>query len=167
MGERFVGHICRVLVLRLSVHAEMRERACSDECNFALRLAGPIDQKALRNLLIWQNHVLPSYLRPDDDRQADVALVLTSGSDNEPRLLDLRLRRAHARALSQSRVVLGRGDRRGGRISSHVGAGIGPLARRRTSERSWKNAARHHTAKSNFTAREAASSSSARAQICQ
>lgn len=89
IAKPFVGHICRVLVLRLSVHAEMRERACSDECNFALRLAGPIDQKALRNLLIWQNHVLPSYLRPDDDRQADVALVLTSGSDNEPRLFDL------------------------------------------------------------------------------
>ena len=88
IAKPFVGHICRVLVLRLSVHAEMRERACSDECNFALRLAGPIDQKALRNLLIWHNYVLPSYLRPDDDRQADVALVLTSGSDNEPRLFD-------------------------------------------------------------------------------
>ena len=40
IAKPFVGHICRVLVLRLSVHAEMRERACSDECNFALRLAG-------------------------------------------------------------------------------------------------------------------------------
>ena len=61
----------------------------SDERNFALRLTGPIDQKALRNLLIWQNHVLPSYLRPDDDRQVDVALMLTDRSDNEARLFDL------------------------------------------------------------------------------
>ena len=59
------------------------------ERNFALRLTGPIDQKALRNLLIWQNQVLPSYLRPDDNGQVDVALVLSAGSDNETRLFDL------------------------------------------------------------------------------
>jgi hypothetical protein len=86
--KRLVGRLCRSLLLRLSVAAKTRERANSDERNFALRLAGPIDQKALRNLLIWQNHVLPSYLRPDDDRQVDVALVL-SGVESEPRLFDL------------------------------------------------------------------------------
>ena len=78
-----------ILLLWLSVAAKTRERAHSDERNFALRLTGPIDQKALRNLLIWQNHVLPSYLRPDDDRQVDVALMLTDRSDNEARLFDL------------------------------------------------------------------------------
>lgn len=87
--KRFVGRLCRVLLLWHSVAAKARERAHSDERNFALRLTGPIDQKALRNLLIWQNHVLPSYLRPDDDRQVDVALMLTDRSDNEARLFDL------------------------------------------------------------------------------
>jgi hypothetical protein len=89
LGKPFVGRICRVLVLRLSVAAKLRERASSNERNFALCLKGPIDQEALRNLLIWQNHVLPSYLRPDDDSQVDVALVLTSRSDNEVRLFDI------------------------------------------------------------------------------
>jgi hypothetical protein len=89
IAKPLVGHICRVLVLRLSVHTKMRERACSDGRNFALRLDGSIDQKALRNLLIWQNHVLPSYLRQDDHLEVDIALVLTSRSGSEPRLFDL------------------------------------------------------------------------------
>ena len=87
--NRLVGRLCRLLLLRLSVAAKARERANSDERNFALRLAGPVDQKALRNLLIWQNHVLPTYLRPDDDRQVDVALVLSGGLEGETRLFDL------------------------------------------------------------------------------
>lgn len=84
-----VGRVCRLLVLRLSVHAKMRERATSDGRNFALRLDGPIDQTALRNLLVWQNHVLPSSLGPDDDSQVDVALELTSRSESEAGLFDL------------------------------------------------------------------------------
>jgi hypothetical protein len=87
--KRLVGRFCRLLLLRLSVAAKSRERASSDDRNFALRLAGPIDQKALRNLLIWQNHVLPSYLRPGDDRQVDVALVLSGKAGGEARLFDL------------------------------------------------------------------------------
>jgi hypothetical protein len=87
--KRLVGRVCRALLLRLSVAAKARERANSDGRNFALRLGGPIDQKALRDLLIWQNHVLPSYLRPGDDRQVDVALVLSGPSGSEPRLFDL------------------------------------------------------------------------------
>jgi hypothetical protein len=84
-----LGYICRALALRLSVAAKMHESAGSDDRNFTLRVEGSIDQNVLRNLLIWQNHVLPSYSRQDDGRQADVALVLTSRSDNEPRLFDL------------------------------------------------------------------------------
>jgi hypothetical protein len=87
--KRFVGRLCRALLLRLSVAAKARKRARSDQRNFALRLTGPIDQKAMRNLLIWQNHVLPSYLPPDDNREVDVALVISARSDNEPRLFDL------------------------------------------------------------------------------
>jgi hypothetical protein len=87
IGKPLVGHVCRRLVLRLSVYTRTRERAASDDRNFALRLHGPIDQAALRNLLIWQNHVLPSWL--PDDLAADVALVLMSGSGGDARLLDL------------------------------------------------------------------------------
>jgi hypothetical protein len=89
IAKPIVGPLCRVLVLRLSVHAQMRERASMDERNFSLRLSGPLDQGALRNLLIWQNHVLPSYFQQDDGRQVDVVLVLTAGSERETRLFDL------------------------------------------------------------------------------
>jgi len=84
-----VGPICRTLVLRLSVAARRRERGSTDERNFSLRLTGPIDQSALRNLLVWQNRVLPAYLRPMDTRQVDVVLVLPDGSNDETRLFDL------------------------------------------------------------------------------
>ena len=84
-----VGRICRILVLRLSVHAKTREGADANGRNFALRIDGPIDQRALRNLLIWQNHVLPSYVRAEDGFLVDIALVLTSRSEGEARLDDL------------------------------------------------------------------------------
>jgi hypothetical protein len=87
IGKPLIGHVCRRLVLRLSVYAKTRQRAASDDRNFVLRLHGPIDQTALRNLLIWQNHVLPSCL--PDDVEADIALVLASRSSGDARLLDL------------------------------------------------------------------------------
>jgi hypothetical protein len=89
IGQPIVGRICRILLLRLSVAAKLRERASANDRNFALRLRGPIDQRSLRNLLAWQNHVLPSHLRQDDNPQADVALILTGRSANEARLFDL------------------------------------------------------------------------------
>jgi len=89
IGKPIVGRICRVLVLRLSVAAKLRERASASDRNFALRLSGLIDQSSLRNLLVWQNQVLPSYLQRDDDPQVDVAVVLTDRPVNEPRLFDL------------------------------------------------------------------------------
>jgi hypothetical protein len=89
IGKLIVGRICRILVLRLSIAAKLRERASTNDRNFALCLRGPIDQRSLRNLLIWQNHVLPSYLRQDDNLQVDVALILAGRSANEARLFDL------------------------------------------------------------------------------
>lgn len=89
IGKPIVGRICRILVLRLSIAAKLRERASTNDRNFALCLRGPIDQRSLRNLLIWQNHVLPSYLRQDDNLQVDVALILAGRSANEARLFDL------------------------------------------------------------------------------
>jgi hypothetical protein len=84
-----VGPLCRALVLRLAVHAKMRERSSPDERSFLLHLGGALDQAALRNLLIWQNHILPPYLSHDESRQVDIALVLTAGSQSETRLFDL------------------------------------------------------------------------------
>jgi hypothetical protein len=89
IGKPIVGRICRILVLRLSIAAKLRERASTNDRNFALCLRGPIDQRSLRNLLIWQNHVLPSYLRQDDNLRVDVALILAGRSANEARLFDL------------------------------------------------------------------------------
>jgi len=89
IGKPLVGHVCRLLVLRLSVYAKTRERAASDDRNFALRLGGPIGQAALRNLLIWQNHVLPTHLPGNGDSQVDLVLVLDGRSESEPRLFDL------------------------------------------------------------------------------
>jgi hypothetical protein len=87
ISKPVIGRICRLLVLRLSVAAKLRERASADDRNFVLRLNGPLDQKSLRNLLIWQNHVLPSYVQRED-AQVDVALVLANRSA-EARLFDL------------------------------------------------------------------------------
>jgi hypothetical protein len=84
-----IGRICRVLLLRLSVAAKARARARSDDRDFLLRLDGPIDQTALRNLLIWQNHVLPTQLRQGDGRQVDIALVLPRRLESAARLFDL------------------------------------------------------------------------------
>jgi hypothetical protein len=89
IGKPIVGRICRILVLRLSVVAKLRKRASASDRNFALRLRGPIDQRSLRNLLIWQNHVLPSHLRQDENPQVDVALILADRPANEARLFDL------------------------------------------------------------------------------
>jgi hypothetical protein len=89
IGKPIVGRICRILVLRLSVIAKLSERARDDNRNFILRLDGPIDQAALRSLLIWQNHVLPSYCGDDGNLQVDVTLVLAGGREDEARLFDL------------------------------------------------------------------------------
>jgi hypothetical protein len=89
IGKPIVGRICRVLVLRLSVIAKETERADADNRNFILRLDRPIDQVALRNLVIWQNHVLPLYSPAAGNSQVDIALVLASPTQNEARLFDL------------------------------------------------------------------------------
>jgi hypothetical protein len=87
--KRRLACVFRALLMRLSVAAEARERQRHGERRAALRVAGPIDQRTLRNLLIWQNHVLPSQLSEDRDRRADVALALANGRESEPRLFDL------------------------------------------------------------------------------
>jgi hypothetical protein len=89
IGKPLVGRICRILVLRLSVHTKTRELASSEGRNFALRVNGRVDQKILRNLLVWQNHVLPPALEENDDSQVDIALLMAGRSESEERLFDL------------------------------------------------------------------------------
>jgi hypothetical protein len=89
IGKPLVGHICRILVLRLSVHTKTRELASSEGRNFALRVGGPVDQRMLRNLLVWQNHVLPPALGEKDDSQVDMALLVAGQWESDERLFDL------------------------------------------------------------------------------
>jgi len=87
--KRKLSYVFRALLMQLSVAAEARERKHSGDRTCALRVAGPIDQRALRNLLIWQNHVLPSQSLQERDRSTDVVLVLANSRESEPRLFDL------------------------------------------------------------------------------
>jgi hypothetical protein len=84
IANPLVGPVCRLLVLRLSVYAKTHESASSDDRNFVLRL----DQAALRNLLIWQNHVLP-FVPDGDNSQVDIVLALDGRSESDARLFDL------------------------------------------------------------------------------
>src|SRR5262245_16796321 len=89
IANPLVGPVCRLLVLRLSVYAKTREGGSSDDRNFVLRLNGPIGQAALRNLLIWQNHVLPPHVPAADNSQVDIVLALDGRSKSDARLFDL------------------------------------------------------------------------------
>jgi hypothetical protein len=89
IANPLVGPVCRLLVLRLSVYAKTRESASSDDRNFVLRLNGSIGQAALRNLLIWQNHVLPPLVPDGDNSQVDIVLALDGRSESDARLFDL------------------------------------------------------------------------------
>jgi hypothetical protein len=89
IANPLVGPVCRLLVLRLSVYAKTRESASSDDRNFVLRLSGSIGQVALRNLLIWQNHVLPPLVPDGDNSQVDIVLALEGRSESDARLFDL------------------------------------------------------------------------------
>src|SRR5262245_8597829 len=88
IANPFIGPLCRALIRRLSFHAKIHKPASCDGRNFVLQLEGPIDQRVLRNLRLWQKHVLPSYLRGDKS-EVHIALVLRRRSDGEARLFDL------------------------------------------------------------------------------
>src|SRR5262245_57494059 len=89
IANQLVGPVCRLLVLRLSVYAKTRESGSSDDRNFVLRLNGSIGQAALRNLLLWQNHVLPPLVPDGDNSQVDIVLALDGRSESDARLFDL------------------------------------------------------------------------------
>jgi hypothetical protein len=85
----FSGRVFRTLLLRLSTAPGVPAAARSAGGGVLVRLSGPINQLALRNLLVWQNHVLPGLRGDDDGGQVDLTLVLASGSQDEARLFDL------------------------------------------------------------------------------
>lgn len=82
-----IGLLSRVLLARTAFADMARERTQSDYRTFAIRIDGPIDQRAIRNLLIWHNQILAKYRAKGDLRPIDVMLVL--GRDREEsRLFD-------------------------------------------------------------------------------
>jgi hypothetical protein len=80
------GRVFRTLLLRLSTAVSAAHSEGGDVC---IRLSRPIDQTVLRNLLVWQNHVLPALRGGDDGRQVDLTLLLANGSRDEAQLFDL------------------------------------------------------------------------------
>jgi hypothetical protein len=66
-----------------------RQAAQSDQRTAVLCVNGRIDQVALRNLLIWQNHLLDPRSVASDGCPVDIMLALTQPAADEPRLFDL------------------------------------------------------------------------------
>jgi hypothetical protein len=82
--KRFAGLLLRALLMRFAAMkklSEYNDPACRE---FVLHLTGPINQVVLRNLLIWQSHMVAN----DRGRPVDIALVLRD-NNGECRLFDL------------------------------------------------------------------------------
>jgi hypothetical protein len=77
-----------LLALRDSVDARLRELNRNDRRAFVLRIDRPVNQLVLRNLLIWQNHVLSS-IPGDRNGNVDLLFLLPTQSGDDPRLFDL------------------------------------------------------------------------------
>src|SRR5262249_29476246 len=84
-----IGLVGRLLVRYESTDARVYQLAHADHRTFVLRVDGAIDQLILRNLLIWQNHVLRTYPDCADGRAVDLLIRLAGNSGDEPRLSDL------------------------------------------------------------------------------
>jgi hypothetical protein len=85
----WLGSMARRQVLRESVSARRRQLAQSDRLTFVWHVNGRIDQQTLRNLLIWQNHVLESSSAANGGGAVDIILKLPAQAGDEPRLFDL------------------------------------------------------------------------------
>jgi hypothetical protein len=81
----WLGKVAR----RLAFTESIRSRRKNDHRLFILRLDGRIDQRILRNLLIWHNEILSSHPNLSDGAVVDVVLISTSCSSDEPRTSDL------------------------------------------------------------------------------
>ena len=87
--ERFGGLVLRSFLMVTSAAIKVCELDRGESRDCLLRIDGPIDQIALRNLLIWQNEVLAPGCTPDEAQPVDVALVLDAGSPSMSRFADL------------------------------------------------------------------------------
>jgi hypothetical protein len=87
--RHWLGGLARTLLMLQAADARLRELARSQQSTVALKIEGQFDQRVLRNLLIWHNHVIsPS----SDDRPGypiDIAFVLANASGDESRLFEL------------------------------------------------------------------------------
>jgi hypothetical protein len=87
--RHWLGGLARTLLMLQAADARLRELARSQQSTFELKIEGRFDQRVLRNLLIWHNHVItPS----GDDRTGyaiDIAFVLVNASGDESRLFEL------------------------------------------------------------------------------
>jgi hypothetical protein len=84
-----VGLLARTLLMLQAADARLRELARSPRRMFALRIEGRVDQRVLRNLLIWHNHAIGPLFADRDEQPIDVALVLASACGDESRLFEL------------------------------------------------------------------------------
>jgi hypothetical protein len=82
-----LGLAARFLALRIS--ANVRKRQAEQSHTFVLCVNGRIDQVALRNLLIWHNHLLDPRSPAGARDPVDIKLALTPTATAEPRLFDL------------------------------------------------------------------------------
>jgi|HubBroStandDraft_6_1064221.scaffolds.fasta_scaffold120604_3 hypothetical protein len=80
--------IARAVALLTGASERAREIVDLDRRTFTVRVCGPINQVLLRNLLLWQNHVLRSYPELNDGRPIDVVFLIAGSADN-PRYFDL------------------------------------------------------------------------------
>jgi len=83
------GRVFRELLFRLSTAPGAHRASDHEHRNFTLRVGGPIDQAGLRNLVIWQNRLLPPLVGDDDPGEIDLALLLRGAAADEPRLSEL------------------------------------------------------------------------------
>jgi hypothetical protein len=84
-----VGLFARTLLMLQAADARLRELARSQQPTFALKIEARVDQRVLRNLLIWHNHAIGSLFEDRDEQPIDVALVLARACGDESRLFEL------------------------------------------------------------------------------
>lgn len=87
--RHWFGLVARTLLMVQAADSKVRELARSQQTVFALKIEGPLDQRGLRNLLIWHNHVIGPSAENRNGQAIDIALVLASASGDESRVFEL------------------------------------------------------------------------------
>jgi len=87
--RHWIGVLARTLLLLQGADARLRELARSQQSTFALKIDGRLNQRVLRNLLIWHNHVVRSSFDDREEQAIDMALVLATACGGERRVFEL------------------------------------------------------------------------------